>query len=145
MNDKEFYENYQNTYGYMYETECSLPFLFPHGLNIQDITRKWSQNALDSTFRSLTCLLVEHQYMPPKDNLLILKELANFDPSNLDGYAIWETHQFHLTEKGVALVKDCNLNLDSEEVSPLFKAKLTAMFEEHGVGFEKKAFVPIQY
>ncbi|QHI96234.1 hypothetical protein GT348_08365 [Aristophania vespae] len=145
MNDQNFYDWYQTPIRRMYNCDCSLPFVSRNFISFENVTKDWAQNSLDYLYRTFVCSLCENEIDDPGENIFILNRLANSDPSNLDGYGYWEAYQFHLTEKGMALVKECNLDLNSQEICPLFKAKLTAMFEEHDVGFDKKAFVPIQF
>ncbi|MDI2113728.1 hypothetical protein [Commensalibacter nepenthis] len=38
---------------------------------------------------------------------------------------------------------ECGVDEDTEEFSPLLKEKLSALFDEHGVGFDKSCFIPV--
>ncbi|QHI96238.1 hypothetical protein GT348_08385 [Aristophania vespae] len=146
MDDKEFWEWYQDPMiDIYYETE-SLTGLFSRFGILPSKNKEHVQNALDFAYRLIKCSLAIFYVLPEDDHpYLIIDKLSKNISPDIDGIAVWETYPIYLTEKGMALIEECNLKKRTEEVSPLFKTKLTAMFEEHGVGFDKKAFVPIQY
>ncbi|UMM64035.1 hypothetical protein [Aristophania vespae] len=146
MTDREFWEWYQDPITDIYYEDLSLTGLFARFEIFPGRNKENIQGALDFAYRLVKCSLAKFDVLPEDDHpYLIIDKLSKNIPVDSKGLGVWETYQFYLIEKGMALVEECNLKEETEEVSPLFKAKLTAMFEEHGVGFDKKAFVPIQY
>ncbi|QHI96240.1 hypothetical protein GT348_08395 [Aristophania vespae] len=145
MNDKEFWEWYQDPMTNMYYETWSLPRLFVQFDIIFGENKENTQNALDFAYRLAKCSLAKIDLVEEKRTLLAIRELGKSISSDIDSHIIWETCQFHLLEKGRALLDECNLKGRPKETSPLFKAKLTAVFDEYNVGFDKKAFVPIHY
>ncbi|QHI96236.1 hypothetical protein GT348_08375 [Aristophania vespae] len=145
MNSHDFLYYYQKSFRLMWDTYYSLPSLFPCSGGYKNFTKEWSQNSLDVIYRLLECSLAINHDELVEQNRTILYQLATFNPSTIDGYAVWETYQFCLTKAGIILAKEYNLFNKPRELSLSFKTRLSSIFEEHGVGFDKKAFVPIQY
>ncbi|QHI96232.1 hypothetical protein GT348_08355 [Aristophania vespae] len=145
MTDREFWEWYQDPMTDIYYEPCSLTGLFARFHVISGRDKENIQGALDFAYRLAKCSLAKFDLVPDEDPLSIIDKLSKNIPTDAEARWLWENHLFYLVEKGMTLIEECNLKEETEEVSPLFKAKLTAMFEEHGVGFDKKAFVPIQF
>ncbi|UMM64030.1 hypothetical protein [Aristophania vespae] len=164
INDKEFYDWYQDPFAPMSDSDSSLTFLFGHlSAPLNDpynptYSKKWAQKCLDVMYRLVICSLVdatdtanerlkikkESIYFLNK-NFLFLEKLANSSLTDKNGYHIWLLEGFELTDKGIAFMNECNLDTASNEVCPEFKKRLITLFDEHDVGFNKSNFIPIQF
>ena len=106
---------------------------------------QWCQDSLDFVFRMISSGLMEIDYpdAPPttEERKDIFHQLAVHSPNIPEGGAIWSTYQFFLSVSGQAFWDEWKNSGDDA----LYWQKLNDIFDEHGVGFDKSAFVPIQF
>ncbi|GBQ07946.1 hypothetical protein [Saccharibacter floricola] len=101
---------------------------------------EWCQNSLDFLYRTVVSGLCDFTFS--EDTLRpIIDKLAKEGPGVFPGYGVWEEDQIYITDKGRALLRECHVDVETKETSFLLKEKLTKLFYDCGVGFEKNAFV----
>lgn len=144
MDDKFFFDWYQKQLKYLMYEESSLMFSFSQFVKRKKYDREWAQKVLDFAYRVIKTGLCEFYDTNP-DNIKILTDCARNNPCSADGYVIWVTYELYVTRSGEEFLKGCGLNNKTEEFLPLLKEKLSLLFEEHGVGFDKSCFIPVQF
>lgn len=144
MDDKFFFDWYQRALIDLVDDEGSLIYLFSQLTGYDDYNKNWCQNCLDFVYRVITCKICNFEWSDVSD-VDILQELLKSNPKTIDGYAIWSAYQIILTREGKAFLLKCGVNGKTEAFSPLLKERMSALFAEHGVGFDKKDFIPVQF
>lgn len=139
MDDQFFLKWYQSQLVYMINDEGDLDYLFSQLTDFRNYHKEWRQNCLDFAYRTIKCGLCDF-YWEGRKNFNILIEIANSYP---DIGAIWKTYLLELTQKGEGFLLSCGVDGNTKEFSPLLKEKLSALFDEHGVGFDKSCFIPV--
>ena len=108
-------------------------------------SNQWCQNFLDFAYRMMQSSLLWIAYFDEYDTAEeakdIFHQLAVHSPNIPEGGAIWSTYQFYLSVSGRAFWDEWKNSGDDA----LYWQKLNTIFDKHGVGFNKSAFVPIQF
>lgn len=103
----------------------------------------WCQNSLDFLYRTIVSGLCDFTF---RDETLhpIIDSFAEEGPGTIEGYVTWVTYLLYATDKAKAILEECGVNHKTEETSSLLQTRLTTLFHDCGVGFDKKGFVKMK-